>query len=184
MELYQFLTRLNDEGVIMKNKSIIIIVAIVLFMLCCVTVVVVAGFAFLRSSPVNSQIFDNLGNPLDSRNDLPVIVSTIETGTSQSIFVDELRINMMESFPLQVSVTVIGNLPDGCTSIVSSESEMVNSSTFELKIMTDRPADQMCTMALVPFEETITLDVAGLPAGTYTVEGFGLKNTFTFDVDN
>jgi hypothetical protein len=39
-------------------------------------------------------------------------------------------------------------------------------------------------MALVPFEETIILDVKGLSAGTYIVKGFGLENSFTFDVDN
>jgi inhibitor of cysteine peptidase len=61
---------------------------------------------------------------------------------------------------------------------------MIDDSTFELQIITERPEDMMCTMALVPFEETISLDVQGLPAGTYTVKGFGLENSFTLDVDN
>jgi inhibitor of cysteine peptidase len=42
----------------------------------------------------------------------------------------------------------------------------------------------MCTQALVPFEESIDLDVRGLPAGTYTVDVHGETATFTLDVDN
>lgn len=79
---------------------------------------------------------------------------------------------------------MVGNLPDGCTRIIDSKAEMIDESTFVLSINTKRPEDMMCTMALVPFEENITLDVHGLPAGTYTVKGFGLENSFTFDMDN
>jgi inhibitor of cysteine peptidase len=90
----------------------------------------------------------------------------------------------MESFPVQVKVNVTGNLPDGCTSIVGSKAEFIDNNTFVLSIYTERPEDLMCTMALVPFEESITLDVNGLAAGTYTVKGFDLEESFTLDVDN
>ena len=106
------------------------------------------------------------------------------TGYEQNVYVDSMQINIMESFPLQVSVTVNGNFPDGCTSIVGSKAEVVDNSTFVLSIFTERPEDMMCTMALVPFAETIILDVYGLPAGTYLVKGFGLETSFTFEVDN
>jgi len=39
-------------------------------------------------------------------------------------------------------------------------------------------------MALVPFEEVIPLDVAGLHAGTYIVDVNGMMESFTLDVDN
>ena len=42
----------------------------------------------------------------------------ISDSTSENVYIDNMQINIMESFPLQVSVTVSGNLPDGCTSIV------------------------------------------------------------------
>ncbi|MBW6472450.1 MAG: hypothetical protein K0B14_04945 [Anaerolineaceae bacterium] len=170
----------------MKNKNLILIIVAVLFlMLCCVTVVVGSVFAYLRLTPQSSQFFNDVIEPGDSLNDKPIQVFPDGSyENQQTIFVDDLTINMMESFPIQVSVTVIGNLPDGCTRIVDSQSEMIDDSIFELQIFTERPEDMMCTMALVPFEETINLDVKGLPAGTYTVKGFGLENSFTFDVDN
>jgi inhibitor of cysteine peptidase len=106
------------------------------------------------------------------------------TGYEEQVYVDSIQINLMESFPLQVSATVDGNLPDGCTKIIGSKAEKVEDFLFQLHIYTERPKDVMCTQALVPFRETIVLDVYGLPAATYTVEGFGLEETFTFDVDN
>lgn len=105
-------------------------------------------------------------------------------GFQQNVYVDSMQILILESFPVQVHVKVMGNLPDGCTSIVGSKADMVDESTFELSIFTERPEDMMCTMALVPFEETIRLDVEGLSAGTYTVKGFDLEETFTLDIDN
>lgn len=102
----------------------------------------------------------------------------------ERVYVDSMQINLMESFPVQVSVTVDGNLPDGCTTIVESEAFMVDDSTFELHIYTERPQGVMCTQALVPFTESVTLDVYGLPAGTYTVNVYDLSDTFTLDVDN
>jgi hypothetical protein len=170
----------------MKNKNLVLIIVAVLFLLlCCVTVVVGSIFAYLRVTPQSSQFFNDGLKPDNSLNDSPVQVFPGEPNDDQQgIFVDDLKVNIMESFPLQVSVTVIGNLSDGCTRIVDSKAEMTDKTTFELQIITERPEDVMCTMALVPFEKTISLDVQGLPAGTYTVIGFGLENSFTFDMDN
>jgi inhibitor of cysteine peptidase len=134
-----------------------------------------------QPSPVNEPEPET---PVSSEDPIKKPVGDDVEGLQQNVYVNELQILMMESFPIQVSVNVIGDLPDGCTSIVSSKAERVDDTTFELSIFTERPADMMCTMALVPFEEAIRLDVEGLPAGTYTVKGFGLEETFTFDVDN
>ena len=103
---------------------------------------------------------------------------------SENVYVNNMQINIMESFPLQVNVTVSGNLPDGCTSIVKSTAIFDNKNTFEIHFYTDRPKDLMCTQALVPFEETIPLEVYGLPAGKYTVNVYQLSDTFEFQTDN
>jgi len=97
--------------------------------------------------------------------------------------VDEVDVLLLESFPLQVNVVVKGNFPDGCTTIHRTETEFVEN-RFTVRIFTQRPADPMCTEALVPFEEVIPLDVYGLPAGIYTVDVYGTKSSFTFEQDN
>lgn len=100
-------------------------------------------------------------------------------------YVDSMDIFIMESFPVQVSVQVYGNFPDGCTSF--KEAQVIydeETQTFDVHLFTTRPKDAMCTQALVPFEENIKLDVNGLPAGTYTVKVYDMTGTFTLDVDN
>jgi inhibitor of cysteine peptidase len=97
--------------------------------------------------------------------------------------VDEIDILILESFPVQVNVVARGNLPDGCTEIDEIIREL-EEQTFNVTITTARPADAMCTEALVPFEETFSLDVYGLPAGVYTVDVNGVTGTFELAVDN
>ncbi|WP_052402892.1 protease inhibitor I42 family protein [Methanococcoides methylutens] len=99
--------------------------------------------------------------------------------------VDDIEIFMMESFPLQVSVGATGYLPDGCTVIDEENIEVTrDGNTFNVALKTKRPADAMCTQALVPFEVNIPLDVYGLEAGVYTVDVNGVTDTFEFTMDN
>ena len=97
--------------------------------------------------------------------------------------VDEIDILILESFPVQINVVARGNLPDGCTEIDEIIREHEDQ-TFNVTVTTARPADVMCTEALVPFEETFSLDVYGLPAGVYTVDVNGVTGTFELAVDN
>lgn len=97
--------------------------------------------------------------------------------------VESMSINIMESFPVQVSVTMSGYLPDGCTKIYEITAPR-EEQTFTIDIVTRKPVDVACTMALVPFEETISLDVEGLAAGEYTVQYGDLIETFTLEQDN
>ncbi len=97
--------------------------------------------------------------------------------------VQSIDVLIMESFPVQASALVRGTLADGCTT-VDQVSTVREENLFRITITSARPADAVCTMALVPFEESVSLDVYGLPAGTYTVEANGVTQTFTLDVDN
>lgn len=97
--------------------------------------------------------------------------------------VNSIDILIMESFPVQIRVTALGDLPDGCTQIDEVISQRVED-TFRVAITTLRQPAATCTQALVPFEESIPLEVEGLPAGTYTVSVNGVTDTFTLDIDN
>ena len=106
-----------------------------------------------------------------------------ETFVTGVAAVDSVDLLMLESFPVQIRAVVRGNLPDGCTTI-DQIAQARQGNAFKVTINTRRPADKMCTEALVPFEESIALEVAGLPAGTYTVDVNGVTASFTLDVDN
>ena len=97
--------------------------------------------------------------------------------------VDEIGIQILESFPVQVHIVARGNLSDGCTEIDEVRQERTGQ-TFQVTITTIRPSGAVCTEALVPFEETIALEVLGLEAGTYTVDANGVTGTFELTVDN
>jgi len=97
--------------------------------------------------------------------------------------VESIQFITLESFPVQVQVVAEGYLPDGCTEIdeITTERE---ENTFNIKISTKRPKDAMCTQAIVPFSETIPLEVQGLKAGNYAVNVNGIMGSFELAVDN
>lgn len=98
-------------------------------------------------------------------------------------FVERLDVLVMESFPVQVRAQVGGTLADGCTTLQGTEVER-DGSEFQILFDTFRDPDAVCTQALVPFETSVDLDVAGLPADTYIVRAGDLTETFTLDVAN
>lgn len=97
--------------------------------------------------------------------------------------VESVQVVIMESFPVQVLVTAKGEFPDGCTSIHEVTTEY-SDQAFDVLITTVKPGDAVCTEALVPFEESISLDVLGLEAGSYSVDVNGMAASFTLDIDN
>jgi inhibitor of cysteine peptidase len=96
--------------------------------------------------------------------------------------VEEIDILTLESFPVQVFVIASGYLPNPCTEIyqISQERE---GKTFFITIET-YCSQEVCIQVIAPFEETIPLEVYGLPAGTYTVEVNGVQGTFNLEMDN
>lgn len=97
--------------------------------------------------------------------------------------INSLDILILESFPVQVNVEASGELGDSCTQI-DEIITLRDENQFRVAVTTVRPPDLVCTQAIVPFTEVISLDVAGLPAGTYNVSVNGVTETFTLDVDN
>ncbi len=97
--------------------------------------------------------------------------------------IDSVEVLILESFPVQVTVHVKGNLADACTT-VDEVTTTRDGNTFNIEISTTRPAEQMCAQVLTPFEENIPLDVKGLKKGTYTVNVNGVTATFELAADN
>lgn len=98
--------------------------------------------------------------------------------------VDTVDILVMESFPLQVSAAVSGNLSVPCVELLSpAVSYSNNTFTVVLAESTLGPAES-CIAVIEPFETSIALEVLDLPAGTYTVDVNGITAEFTFDMDN
>lgn len=97
--------------------------------------------------------------------------------------VEKIDLLELESFPVKINAGLSGYLSDGCTEIERVEQER-SENVFELKVITRRPKDAICTMQLAPFEESVPLDVYGLPAGEYVVRVGDVETAFTLNADN
>lgn len=97
--------------------------------------------------------------------------------------INGIDVLVMESFPVQVNVVAAGDLPDTCTQIDEVISQLTGD-TFRVAITTLRQPDPACAQMVVPFEQSISLDVDGLAAGTYQVSVNGVTGSFTLDTDN
>lgn len=98
-------------------------------------------------------------------------------------YVDNVDVLIMESFPVQVRVMIQGNLPDACSEITEVQ-QTRSGSIFTIDLIVTRDPLAKCAQVLTPFEQSVALDVAGLPAGTYSVDVEGVTTSFTLDVDN
>lgn len=120
--------------------------------------------------------------------DLPTPTPALDVGNE--MIVQEANVESVTATVVSadlVDVTISGTFPDGCTSIGEVESELTND-TFMVTVMTQRPADLACTLAIEPFEHTLTLDVGTVPPGIYTINVNGVTTTVdlsdTTDVDS
>ena len=147
-----------------------------------------AVYPYPPADPSDSVSNDNLvyPGPVSTPDDFVVGEAPASqiVGLEERVYINSIDVFIKESFPVQVSVQVYGDVPDGCTTIKSTAAKLVSDDTFEVHIYTERPKDVMCTQALVSFSENIPLDVYGLPAGTYTVKVYDVESSFTLDVDN
>ena len=97
--------------------------------------------------------------------------------------VDSIEILILESFPVQVMIIARGSLPDSCTEI-GNITQLREGNTFLVAIETLRDPDLICAQVTVPFQESVSLDVEGLPAGTYVVDVNGVRDSFVLAIDN
>ncbi|MDW7732142.1 MAG: hypothetical protein SCH66_06900 [Methanolobus sp.] len=114
---------------------------------------------------------------------------TNNTGSGEYVYddavVEDVEILMLESSPVQVRAVATGYFPDGCTQIDEANTTVKrNGNVFNVNLRTIRPMDAECTEAIVPFEQTINLDVYGLDKGVYTVNVNGIEKTFELQTDN
>jgi hypothetical protein len=100
--------------------------------------------------------------------------------------VSSVSIAFQESFPLGVQVEVEGDLPDSCTElgdVIQTRNEKTGD--FIVTLQTKKPLDAVCAQVLSAFDTSFVLEgTDGLPKGDYTVIVNGVKESFTFEVDN
>ncbi|MXS83918.1 hypothetical protein ABD07_12570 [Nitrosomonas oligotropha] len=94
---------------------------------------------------------------------------------------------IVDSSPVQVFLKITGEFSNGC-GYFQQINQVLKDNTFEVILHAGPnpfPEGIACTMALVPYEKIIPLEVFGLPAGTYGYSVNGIPaGTFTLTKDN
>jgi hypothetical protein len=109
----------------------------------------------------------------------PAVIPTTPAEPARGqAYIESLEVLTLESIPLQVQAVVGGFLSDPCTSIAETAVEQQDA-TFTITIHTAYNHEMVCAQMLVPFSETVALNVQGLAAGTYVVTAGALSQTFS-----
>ena len=93
--------------------------------------------------------------------------------TIRPIHVDTVEV-VLEGGP---SVRVRGVVGDGCTKVSSVQQER-GGATVDIRILSERPTDAICTQIAQIYDETLRLPGA-YPSGAYVVRVNGVERTFT-----
>ena len=95
----------------------------------------------------------------------------------------KIEIMVIESSPAKVYILACGAHPDGCLRKYNVIQKR-DGNTFYVTLNTYARTGVPCATVITPFERIIELDVAGLEAGTYTVDVNGTRDTFKLETDN
>ena len=93
------------------------------------------------------------------------------------VFIDEVEVLLLESYPVQVRAIVRGNLPTPCHRLVWTLGEPGTDGTIALDLASEADAGAVCAEVLEPFEETV--DVGSFTSGDPTLLVNGTEYPFT-----
>lgn len=99
-------------------------------------------------------------------------------------YVNAIAVDILESNPVQVIVTVEGDLSVPCVNL-EQPGVYREGDTFHI-VLAETPLDPLalCAQVLVEYEVEVELGVSGLDAGEYAVNVNGEAATFTLDAGN
>lgn len=90
-------------------------------------------------------------------------------GTRGPVFVDRAELLVMESFPVQIMLSVSGNLPTPCHTLHTDVAQPDADKRIQVSLWSEIDPAVMCTQVLQPFEESIRIPMEGAADGSYSV---------------
>ena len=91
----------------------------------------------------------------------------VATVSRMPILIDDVTVNVMESFPMQISLDITGSIQDGCDFPVVIK-ELIGENTITVNIYREIPGEVFCPMVIQPYSETIVLN-GTFESGQYTI---------------
>ncbi|MHB0859029.1 MAG: hypothetical protein ACYC5M_15860 [Anaerolineae bacterium] len=96
--------------------------------------------------------------------------------------VESISLNVVESLPTQVSVTVYGHMPDDCTR-VGSITQAISGNRILITLAAEHMVSPDCGQEPVYYEQTVLVNVEGLAPGRYSVDVNGVAADLDLGVD-
>ena len=86
-----------------------------------------------------------------------------------AIYIDSADLLIMESYPVQISLHIVGNLPTPCHEFKSSVSQPDAKNRIYVAAWSESDPTAICAQVLQFFEENVGIPMAGVADGTYSV---------------
>jgi hypothetical protein len=85
------------------------------------------------------------------------------------VFLGEMQLLIMESFPVQIALHVQGGLPTPCHVFEFTIAEPNEKNEIHVDAFSLVSEGAICVQVMQPFEETVSLPMVGQPDGKYSV---------------
>lgn len=92
------------------------------------------------------------------------------------VYIDQVEILLLESWPVQVKAVIRGSLPTPCHNLTWNLGEPDADGRIVLTVFSTVDMDQVCTQVLHPFEQSI--DVGSFTSGAYVLVVNGVEYPF------
>lgn len=101
----------------------------------------------------------------------PVPTATRDLGGMQeaAVFIDSADLLIMESYPVQIRLHIVGNLPTPCHHFQADVAAVNDQNEIHVRVYSLVNPAVMCTQVLQPFDESVSIPMDGAEDGTYTV---------------
>ncbi|MEX2143773.1 MAG: hypothetical protein WD740_04205 [Anaerolineales bacterium] len=86
-----------------------------------------------------------------------------------AVFIDSADLLIMESYPVQISLHIVGNLPTPCHEFWVSVGQPDDKNRIDATAWSESDPAAICAQVLQPFEENVSIPIAGQEDGTYSV---------------
>ena len=133
--------------------------------------VVIFGFVLSACNSTNVSdpnksvvVTPGLGQPTQAVDEIPSC--DLVRGMA---FINNADLFIMESFPVSVMLSVQGELPTPCNVFKADVTEPNDKNEIHIDVYSEVEEGAVCIQVIQPFDENISIPMAGQPDGTYTV---------------
>ena len=143
----------------MKNNRLII---------CCLLITIILSACGNPGNDGNMPDGNQPVNVLPEEDDPPEEDPLGDTVRGE-IYITEKHLAILESYPVQITVNIIGDLPTPCHKFKAEVNPPNDKNEIHLEVYTTVNTDEICVQALEPFNEFIPIPMSGKPDGIYSV---------------